>query len=184
VDLRISDAEPTAEERDAVDALLGPPASGWDGGARDAAADGRFARGGAAARAERHLLLPALHAVQDRVGWISEGALNHVCRRLTCRRPTRGAWPASTTSSPPSRARGASPTSATTSPAACAAPSGSAPISRRRSARRAPRRRTERATWLRSPCLGLCEQAPAALVVEAGATPRAAPLAPLPSAEA
>ncbi|HEY2803164.1 MAG TPA: NAD(P)H-dependent oxidoreductase subunit E, partial [Actinomycetota bacterium] len=31
----------------------------------------------------RHLLLPALHAVQDRMGWISEGALNYVSRRLT-----------------------------------------------------------------------------------------------------
>ena len=28
-------------------------------------------------------LLPALHALNDRVGWISEGALNYVCRRLT-----------------------------------------------------------------------------------------------------
>ena len=28
------------------------------------------------------MLLPALHAVQDRVGWISKGALNYVCERL------------------------------------------------------------------------------------------------------
>ena len=40
------------------------------------------ARGGHAARAQRHLLLPALHAVQARVGWISPGALDYVCRRL------------------------------------------------------------------------------------------------------
>ena len=31
----------------------------------------------------RDLLLPALHAVQARVGWISRGALNHISRRLT-----------------------------------------------------------------------------------------------------
>ena len=31
----------------------------------------------------RDLLLPTFHAIQDRVGWISQGALNHVCRRLT-----------------------------------------------------------------------------------------------------
>ena len=31
----------------------------------------------------RHLLLPALHAAQARVGWISEGALNHICERLS-----------------------------------------------------------------------------------------------------
>ena len=31
----------------------------------------------------RHRLLPALHAAQARVGWISEGALNHICERLS-----------------------------------------------------------------------------------------------------
>jgi NADH-quinone oxidoreductase subunit F len=35
-----------------------------------------------------------------------------------------------------------------------------------------------RATWLRSPCLGLCERAPAALVSTAGETPRETVLAP------
>jgi NADH-quinone oxidoreductase subunit F len=35
-----------------------------------------------------------------------------------------------------------------------------------------------RETWLRSPCLGLCERAPAALVVEAGATPHEIAIAP------
>ena len=32
---------------------------------------------------QRHLLLPALQAVQSRVGWISTGALNYICQRLT-----------------------------------------------------------------------------------------------------
>src|SRR6266536_163817 len=31
----------------------------------------------------RHLLLPTLHAVQERVGWISPAALGYICRRLT-----------------------------------------------------------------------------------------------------
>ena len=39
--------------------------------------------GGHAARSQRDLLLPVLHAVQDRVGWISQPALNYVCKRLT-----------------------------------------------------------------------------------------------------
>src|SRR5690349_17986816 len=30
----------------------------------------------------RDLLLPALHAAQETRGWISEGALNHICTRL------------------------------------------------------------------------------------------------------
>ena len=34
MDIRLVDADPTAEEREAVDACLGPPASAWDGGAR------------------------------------------------------------------------------------------------------------------------------------------------------
>ena len=30
----------------------------------------------------RHMLLPALHAAQDAIGWISKGALNYICERL------------------------------------------------------------------------------------------------------
>jgi len=81
VDLRLLDSPPTATERDAVDGVLGPPASSWVGGERGA--DGHSARGGHAARAQRHLLLPVLHEVQSRIGWISPGALGYVCRRLT-----------------------------------------------------------------------------------------------------
>ena len=39
--------------------------------------------GGHAARSRRDLLLPALHAVQSRFGWIPPGALDYICRRLT-----------------------------------------------------------------------------------------------------
>jgi NADH-quinone oxidoreductase subunit F len=90
VDLHIIGGEPTDEERAAVDALLGVPQSGWHGGARDIVRDGRTASGGWAVTGERHRLLPALHAVQDRVGWISRGALNYICRRLTV--PPAEAW--------------------------------------------------------------------------------------------
>src|SRR2546421_13063780 len=34
-------------------------------------------------RERRHLLLPVLHAVQSRIGWISPGALNYLCERLS-----------------------------------------------------------------------------------------------------
>ncbi len=71
MDLRISGAAATDEERAAVDAVLG------SGG------DEHFADAGHAARGRRHLLLPVLHAVSDAVGWISTGALNHVARRLS-----------------------------------------------------------------------------------------------------
>ncbi len=67
------DAAPTAAERAAVDELLGPPAT-----PDDHVALGGFHR----AEAQRHLLLPALQAVQGAIGWISPGALNYVCERL------------------------------------------------------------------------------------------------------
>ena len=38
---------------------------------------------GHTARARRNLLLPVLHAVSDAVGWISEGALNHIALTLS-----------------------------------------------------------------------------------------------------
>ena len=83
MDLHLLNASPTDEERAAVDALLGAPASGWDGGVRDERRDAHTAAGGHAARSRRHLLLPALQAVQARAGWVSEGALNYVCERLS-----------------------------------------------------------------------------------------------------
>lgn len=64
---------PTEAERAAVDALLGPE-NGFNG---------RVVYGGHAAREQRHLLLPALHAVQDVTGSISKGALSYICDRLT-----------------------------------------------------------------------------------------------------
>ena len=41
------------------------------------------AHGGRIARTQRHLLLPVLHAIQDRTGWVSRGALEYACRRLS-----------------------------------------------------------------------------------------------------
>ena len=59
-------------------------AGGWDGGARDSDRQGHSLRGGGhEARSRRHLLLPVLLAVQEHVGWISPGALNHIAERLT-----------------------------------------------------------------------------------------------------
>jgi len=66
----------------AVDGLLGAPESLWEGGERRPA-DDHVAYGGRAVRSRRHLLLPVLHAIQDRVGWVSRGALEYACRRLS-----------------------------------------------------------------------------------------------------
>jgi NADH-quinone oxidoreductase subunit F len=90
MDLKIVGAEPTDAERKAVDRLLGPAVSGWEGGARDISRDGRTAPGGRQVSGDRDLLLPVFHAVQDAIGWISHGALNYICRRLSV--PPAEAW--------------------------------------------------------------------------------------------
>jgi hypothetical protein len=61
------------------------------GGRRARRARRPVARGGHAARARRHLLLPALHALQDRgTAGSAEGGLNYICRRLAV--PPAEAW--------------------------------------------------------------------------------------------
>jgi NADH-quinone oxidoreductase subunit F len=178
LDLHLLTAEPTAEERAAVDAFLGPPASGWDGGERQPR-DDHTAAGGHAARGRRHLLLPAFHAVQSRVGWISEGALNYISERLTV--PPADAYGVATfyalLSTVPRpqrvmhvcddiacRCKGADQLCAdlerTVGPAYHHGPDGDH--------HEIP---PDGAVWLRSPCLGLCDQAPAALLTIAGEAP-------------
>jgi len=176
LDLHFSDAKPTAEERRAVDAVLGAPASAWDGAEQRSARDGHVAFAGHAARAQRHLLLPALHALQSAVGWISEGGLTHVCTRLAV--PPAEAWGVvtfyglfSTTPRPgrvlhvcddiACRARGAKPIMEALEQAvgpAHEAPDGDAV-------------QVGDAAWVRTPCLGLCDHAPAALFTVAGDAP-------------
>jgi NADH-quinone oxidoreductase subunit F len=83
VDLRLTaKAAATDAERAAVDEVLGPPSSQWEGGARRPE-DAHVAFGGRTARAQRHLLITVLHAVQERAGWISPGALDYLAERLT-----------------------------------------------------------------------------------------------------
>jgi NADH-quinone oxidoreductase subunit F len=82
VDIQTSGGPATLDERSAVDEVLGPPDSIWEGGDRRAK-DDHIAYGGRAARSQRHQLLPVLHSIQDRVGWVSRGALEYACRRLT-----------------------------------------------------------------------------------------------------
>jgi NADH-quinone oxidoreductase subunit F len=163
VDLHIVGAEATEEERDAVDNLLGPPESGWTGGARNAARDTRVAYGGLDdVRDQRDLLLPALHAVQDRVGWISRGALNYICKRLVV--PPAEAWGVVTFY----HLFNTEPTARTVvhvcDDIAC----------RLHDVERTCQELDASGVeWHRSPCLGQCERAPAALVIKAGAEPSA-----------
>ncbi len=160
-------ASPTDEERAAVDDLLGPPETGWVGGPREAGAERRFARSGRAAREQRDLLLPALHALQSGVGWISEGGLTYVCQRLAV---------------PPAEAYGVATFYAMFSveprpktvvhvcdDLACRVGGDTLCAELERTV--GPPGEASggaAATWVRSPCLGMCERAPAVLIQRAG----------------
>ncbi|GAA3145613.1 hypothetical protein GCM10010521_35840 [Streptomyces rameus] len=171
MDLRFGDSEPTDEERAAVDALLGPPESAWEGADRTEA-DLRWARGGRAARDRRDLLLPGLHALNDRVGWISEGGLDYLCRRLTV--PPAEAYGVATFYAMFSvRPRPATVLHVCTDLACTAA--GAGELCAGIEARLGP---GGAVGVERAPCLGLCERAPAALAIRSGDPVRTAVAAP------
>jgi NADH-quinone oxidoreductase subunit F len=171
MDLRLPKARASADERRAIDAVLGPPSSGWDGGKRRTALDGHFARGGREARSRRHLLLPALHAASARVGWISEGALGYICRRLTV--PPAEAYGVASFYALFSLTRRAPAVVHVCDDIVCHLKGAEAICTEMETALGpAGASGTKKgATWLRSPCLGLCEQAPAALLTRAGERP-------------
>jgi NADH-quinone oxidoreductase subunit F len=181
LDIHLTDAQATAEERAAVDSDLGVPESSWQGGQRQTP-ETRAAFNGNASE-KRHRLLPVLHAIQNCIGWISPGALNYVALRLDVA-PAEVHGVASFyglfSLQPRPRVvahvcddlacitRGSDKLCAelegTLGPAGSPCSGG-------------------RAIWLRSQCLGLCERAPAALVSSAGKKAHERVLAPA-SAEA
>jgi NADH-quinone oxidoreductase subunit F len=141
--------QPTLTERSAVDGELG-------------AAD---------VRPSRHRLLPVLHAIQARVGYITPGAVNYVAQRLDVA-PAEIHGVASFYGMFSLIPR-APVVAHVCDDIACLA-RGAASLCTELEKMTLP----ANATWQRSPCLGLCERAPAALVVAAGETPRARVLAP------
>lgn len=180
MDLHLRHATPTYEERAAVDALLGPPRSAWDGGPRGDLRDAHTASGGREVREQRHLLLPALQALQSRVGWISETGLDYVCVRLGV--PPADAWGVATfyallsTTPRPRRVLHVC------DDIACRC-KGAGELAERLEREIGPAHvhgpegdhvslGADEVTWMRSPCLGLCDHAPAAFVQEAGDAPR------------
>ena len=160
MDLRLSTATPTPAERDAIEDFLNTALDPVETGR-----DEHFADAGRLARGRRHLMLPALHAVSDAVGWISEGALNHLARRLSV---------------PPAEVYGVATFYAmfATEPRAprvvhvcddiaCGAAGGEQLAGVLRG-ELGPEGTGERVCWVRSPCLGLCERVPAVLFQLAG----------------
>jgi NADH-quinone oxidoreductase subunit F len=170
MDLRFAGLAPSAAEQAALDELLGAPLGPehW--------------RGNGALGERRHLLLPALHAVHDAVGWISRAALDEIARRLEVA-PADVYGVAtfyglfSLTERPPRVLH-------VCTDLACQA--GAAPLVDGLRERCGPPGHGDTwptcaggaATWAESPCLGLCERAPAALVTEYGEGHAEAVLAP------
>jgi len=178
VDLHLTAAKASPEEQAAVDTLLKEIESESGGASPQFAADGHAAFNGLASHSRRHLLLPVLHAIQERVGWISPGALNYASLRLGV---------------PPAETHGVASfyemfSLAEQPPVVAHVCDDIACMTRGAEALRAGLEKklgpagkpcvAGKAIWQRSSCLGLCERAPAALVTVAGKTPSERVLAP------
>ncbi len=169
MDLRPIDRPESKAEQAAVDAVLGP-----------SAAEAPLAA--AVVKSRRHLLLPALLALQTRIGWVSAGGLGYVCRRLgvppaeaygvasfyallsLTERPTAFMYVCDDIAC---QVAGAEKLCAAL-PAAIGPSVGDAP---HRAEPFSANRPKTTSRWARSPCLGLCEQAPAAMLAAAGDKP-------------
>ncbi|MGE0733101.1 MAG: NADH-ubiquinone oxidoreductase-F iron-sulfur binding region domain-containing protein [Acidimicrobiia bacterium] len=181
MDLKPIADEPSPAERAAVDAALGGPADavlGPAGGDRAAVGAGlRAERGGAAVRGRRHRLLPALWALVDRVGHLSPGGLGYVARRLGVP-PAEVYGVATFYAMLPTTPRPTERVAHLCVDLACRLDTNRHGALRHRLSADAG------TTVVDSPCLGLCERAPAALVSTAGVSPHhlidAAPALPLP----
>jgi NADH-quinone oxidoreductase subunit F len=168
VDTHFIKAEATQEERQAVDSVLGPPESSWSSGARNSDQDGHSAVRDHSLGGQRHKLLPVLHSIQARFGWITPTALNYACQRLDV--PPAEAYGVasfyglfSLTERPPRVVHVCDDIACMTH--------GAEDLCSQMEKRLGPPGSTTpdgNSTWLRSPCLGLCERAPAAMVTVAG----------------
>jgi len=147
LDLHFTQDEASAEEISAIDSALGAAEGRSD----------RTAATGHAARSKRHLLLPVLHAIQGEVGWVSPGALNYACKRLNV--PPADAFGVADfysmfATEPTPRA-----VTLVCDDIACRVKGGGGDVLGDISGE--PWHKT-------SPCLGLCERAPASLLCSAG----------------
>ena len=124
--------------------------------------------GGHRTGGRRHLLLPVLHAIQDRVGWISRGALNYACQRLEV--PPAEAFGVATFYDMLSLERQRPVVARVCDDIACQARGANKLCSELERALGPPGGggSADPSRWVRSPCLGLCERAPAVLITGAG----------------
>lgn len=157
MDLRPISTPPSAAERETLDALLGPPGAERTVSVREAAG-------------LRHLLLPALHALQDRFGWIPPGALGYACERLHV--PPAEAWGVATFYALFALSESAPVALHVCDDLACRAAGVEAELRELERTHGPAGEARDGRTWHRSPCLGQCERAPAAFLTVAGEPPR------------
>jgi len=165
VELHLTSNAATQNEKSAVDLILGAPASQWAGSPRDAQQNEQAAT---AEPNRRHLLLPVLHSLQSQIGWLSPGGLNYVAVRLDV--------PPAEVHSVASfydlfRLQPSPPISLhVCDDIACRTKGAESLCARLEKAfgKEDSPCLEGKASWHRSPCLGLCDQAPAALVRSAG----------------
>ncbi len=178
MDLHVTADKATPEERAAVDSALEHPDSGRGDALSHMKGEGPAAFNGQPGLSKRHLLLPVLHAIQERIGWISHGALNYASLQLGV---------------PPAEAHGVASfyemfsltphppvTTLVCDDIACMT-QGAAAVCAELERKLGPAGTPclgGKTSWQRSACLGLCERAPAALISAAGENPRERVVAP------
>lgn len=160
MDLHFTTDVPTDDEREAIDEVLGPAAA--------AEADGapRVSRQNRGSVERRSLLLPTLHALQTRAGWISPGGLNHVAQRLGV--PPAEVFGVATFYALFSVEKRPRTVLHVCDDVVCRVGGATeVQVSCRESIGPA-HEENEGLMWIKSPCLGLCERAPAVLVQKSG----------------
>ena len=167
MEIHLTSERATSEEQSAVDEILGPAEKPVimtsDNGASFSKAD---------LSNRRDLLLPVLHAIQSRSGWISPGALNYVATRLDVapaeiygvasfydllRLEPTAPITVHVCDDIACKTRGAD--SLCTQLEESLGKEGASCLG-------------GKASWFRSPCLGLCDQGPAAFLRSAGQFPK------------
>ena len=161
MDLRFTDAQPTAAEREAVESVIGPARVDSHQRVRTASNLRIFAKGMQSVADRRHLLLPALEAVQSEIGWVSEGALMHICRELSV--PPAEAWGVATFYSLISVDPSPPVVLHVCDDIVCRRVGALELMEGLEANGQTPNTR-----WLPSPCLGQCDRAPAAYIQRAG----------------
>mgnify|MGYP001812147694 FL=1 len=148
--------------------MLGSPASIHTGAETRSDTDDHVAYGGLrTATDRRHLLLPALNAVQGAIGWVSHGAVNYISKRLPVS-PAEAYGVAqfydliATEPRPPRVAN-------VCDDIACKAAGVDPMVAELRDRLGRAGEFGSAAAWRRSPCLGQCEKGSAAYIQIAGA---------------